>query len=319
MLTKEEILQQVKVLSATGVLAKDELLAAYDERLGKSTEKSKAAKILYYLGGGIVFLGISIFLGQHWPVLNSVTKISSTLGTGIAAYYLSLFVATDKRTKAMSVAFALISALVTPIGLYVTFDIAGYNTQSYGLQSLIFAILFIVYLLSQFILKEKIFLLFSVIFASSFFYHFNYFLITDAPYFIDWNLYGYLILVIGLSYLLLGNYFCPNGYRSLAWFFYGLGSLFFLAGAFLLGDWKPDQNLFWESIFLVLVFGMLFASVRVKSRAMLSISTFFLMVYLIKITAEYFSNSLGWPLAMVVAGLLVIAAGYLFFTLKKSI
>jgi hypothetical protein len=34
------------------------------------------------------------------------------------------------------------------------------------------------------------------------------------------------------------------------------------------------------------------------------------MIYILKITGEYFQDGLGWPLALVLAGLALIAVGY---------
>ena len=76
--------------------------------------------------------------------------------------------------------------------------------------------------------------------------------------------------------------------------------------------------MFWELIYPGLVFGTLFLSVHVKSKAFLTWGTLFLMAYLLKITSEYFSSGLGWPLALVLAGLMLIGTGYMSFSLKKK-
>ena len=47
-------------------------------------------------------------------------------------------------------------------------------------------------------------------------------------------------------------------------------------------------------------------------------SSMYLMAYILKITAEYFTDSLGWPLALVLTGLALIAIGYLHFNLKSK-
>jgi len=42
------------------------------------------------------------------------------------------------------------------------------------------------------------------------------------------------------------------------------------------------------------------------------------MAYILKITFEYFSSGLGWPLALVIAGLAMIGVGYMSISLKKK-
>jgi hypothetical protein len=91
---------------------------------------------------------------------------------------------------------------------------------------------------------------------------------------------------------------------------YAFGSLGFLGAALALGGWAPEQNVFWELIFPLLVFGIIFLSIYVKSRAFLVFGSLFLIGYIFKLTGEYFSNTLGWPLALVLAGLLIMGVGY---------
>jgi hypothetical protein len=63
---------------------------------------------------------------------------------------------------------------------------------------------------------------------------------------------------------------------------------------------------------------LVYASVHVKSKALLTFGSLFLGAYLVKITSEYFSDSLGWPLALVIAGLLLMAVGYVTLRLKRT-
>jgi len=46
--------------------------------------------------------------------------------------------------------------------------------------------------------------------------------------------------------------------------------------------------------------------------------TIFLMAYILKITSEYFSTGLGWPIALVIAGLAMIGVGFMSFSIKKK-
>jgi hypothetical protein len=42
------------------------------------------------------------------------------------------------------------------------------------------------------------------------------------------------------------------------------------------------------------------------------------MIYILKITHEYFSKDLGWPLALVLVGFFMIAIGYFSFYLNRK-
>lgn len=320
---KEEILQYIKMLSEQKVITKSELDTAFNSGsvVTEETSLTKAvglADIMYYIGGAIVFLGIAILVTQNWAVLNFTTRVLATLGAGVTAYFVGIFFIRKKQTETVGSAFFLISALVIPIGLSVVFEHAGFNVYGLGYQSLISVILFAMYLLSYFVFRKIIFILFSILFATWFFFSFMGFITLNIPMFDGWRFSAYRILVAGISYMLLGYAFSKNKYASLKGFLYGFGILGFLGSALILGGWKPDQSIFWELIYPVIVFGTLFVSVYIKDKAFLTFGTIFLMVYILKITSEYFSSGLGWPLALVIAGLSMIGVGYMSLTLKRK-
>jgi len=323
MATKEEVLQYIRMLAEQKVITKDELIEAYDSGSGIKqdialTKKLGVTRILYYIGGAIVFLGISILLWQNWSTLGFGTKVLATLGSGIAAYFVGLLFSRDERTETADSAFYLISALVTPIGLWVVFDNAGFDASSYGSQSLISGIMLGTYLLSLFVFRKNVFTLFSILFGTWLFFSLTSWMVGGAPYSNDWKFYMYRVLVAGVAYMLMGYAFSKNERTPLSEFLYGFGILGFLGAALALGEWEPNQNVFWELIYPGLVFGALFLSVHIKNKAFLTWGTLFLMAYILKITSEYFSTGLGWPLALVIAGLAMIGVGYMSLSIKKK-
>lgn len=305
------------------VITKEDLEVAYD--LGSGTKENNhsikkigIAEILYYIGGGIVFLGITILIFQNWSTLNVATKILATFGASIAAYFVGLLFDREERTRNISSAFYLIFALVAPIGLYVVFDSAGFNTGGYGLQSLTWAIILSSCLLSYMLFKKNIFVFFSIIFGTLLFFSFTSFIINNSLYFQDFKFNEYRILIAGLSYILIGYAFSKSERVPLSAFLYGFGILGFLGSALALGGWSPEQNIFWELIFPVLVFGAIFISINIKSKAFLTWGTIFLMAYILKITSEYFSSGLGWPLVLVISGLAMIGIGSISISIGKK-
>lgn len=327
-MNKEDVLRQIRQLSAQGLITKDEMAAAYDagtrgdSKLAE-TQRVGISSILYYVGGAIVFLGISVLVGQHWKALTDATKILSTLGSGIAAYLAGLFLSRNKRLEIASQAFYLISALVTPLGLHVAFDVAGLDAGSAGVQSLISGILLVTYLLSYVVHRRTVFTLFNVIFGTWLFFSFTSVLVGSHPKSwwdfsgFWWDFCAYRVLCTGLAYGFLGYAFKDTSQRALTGALYGFGVFYFLGAALALGNWKPNQNIFWELAFPGLVFGVMFLSVHLKSKAFLTFGSLYLMTYIMKITTEYFKDSLGWPLALVVTGLGLIGIGYLHVNLKQ--
>lgn len=323
MTTKQEALEYIKMLATQKIVTKEELDAAF--AAGAELKIEAPAKkqfgmteILYYIGGAIVFLGVAILLGQNWATLGFFTKVAVTLGFSIAAYFAGLIFSRDERSNSISVAFYLISALLAPGGLWIVFNHAGLDASSFGTQSVIAGILFITYLLSYFVLQKNIFIVFSLLFGTWLFFSFTSFIVGSNPSLSQATFNEYRILTAGLSYILLGYTFSQRGHPIIGGVLYNFGIFGFLAAALGLGGFYPHQNVFWELIFPGLVFAVLFLSVYIKSKAFLAWGTFFLMAYIIKITAEYFATGLGWPLALMMAGFAIIAVGYLSLWLKKK-
>lgn len=318
---KKELLKHIQDLASQQAITKDEVNSAFDAGIYGDAEKvshqSGISHILYYIGGAVVFLGISVLIWQHWTALSGATKILSTLGSGIAAYMAAVFFSREDRLEVTSRAFYFISALVMPLGLHVTFYVSGLDTGSLGVQSIVSGILLATFLLSYSVNHKTVFVLFNIIFGIRLFFSFTSFLVSGLPGY-GWEFSAYRVLYTGLAFTLLGYYFTETPHRALRGALYGFGVFCFLGAALALGDWKPHQNVFWELIFPGLIFGVMFLSVYLKSKSFLTFGSLYLIAYIFKITEEYFAESLGWPLVLVLTGLGLIAIGYLHFNLKRK-
>lgn len=323
---KEEALQYIKMLAQQKIVTKEEINAAYNSAIqdndSLTTEKEKIGinEILYGIGVMIILLGVAIFLTQNWSTLGFLTKLLTTLGVGIAAYAAAVILSRDQKTESISSPLYLIFAALMPVGIWTIIGQAGFNADSFGWQSFISGIMLTVFLLSLWIFRKNIFIFFSTVFGTWFFFSLTSWM-ADASFGNEWRFYLYRWLATGVVYLLMGHYFSKNVQServALCGFFYSFGSLLFLGSALLLGGWRPDQNILWELIYPILVFGILFLSVRIKSKSFLIWGTLFLIFYVLKITSEYFSSGLGWPLTLVIAGLAMIVIGYVAFTVNKK-
>lgn len=320
---KQQLLEEVKQAGLQHSLSEQELLVAFRgtdlPSVPSSVTSSRhisIANILYYIGGGIVCIGIAILIGQNWEVLSTTTRILVTFGVAVMAYVAGVLLMRDERFEGLGQAFHLIAAIVLPVGVFTVFDAAHINLESLGIISLIFLIIFLVYLASTLLFKKTMFLLFAIAHGTILFFVFTQFLLAQNPIY-DWHIDAYRIVVVGLSYMLFGYYYSTRSFSALSGLLYSLGSIGFLGATMSLGGWSPDQNLFWEAIFPLLVFGIIYLSIYVKSRSFLVFGSLFLMGYILKITAEYFSQGLGWPLALVIAGFFLMAVGYLTVYLNR--
>lgn len=320
-MNKQDLLSEIATMSREGTITADELSTAFNA--GKNVAGSDAVimrrrvtitDVLYFIGGGIVFLGIVLLVGQNWAYLNSLAKILVTLGSAVAAYVIAALFHRKPNLKLPSTAFFMISGLLFPVGAMVLLHIAGIDWTTSGSQAIISAILLIIFFASGFIFKKSIFLFFSIVFATWLFEAGSFFLFKD----LFMNLFAYTVLTIGLAYMLLGRYFSDKVESAFSGWLYGFGAVGFLGAAFILGGNRPTANAFWQVLFPFLDFGIIFLSVYWRSKAFLVFGSIFLMVYIIKITTEYFSQSLGWPFALVLAGLLLMAIAYMGLYLNRK-
>ena len=321
-MNKSDLLQAITASAKEGLVSQEEIVNAYNEGIagdisGRTSENRVGiSQILYYLGGGVVAVGISIFIEQNWETLSVFTRILSTLGAGIMAYIIGVVLSRADRHASWGQAFHLIAALVLPIGLFVTLDQLGVEISE-GITSGVFALLSVWYLLSYHVFRKNIFMLFGVIFTTLLFFALTDFLASGTVISHEGDFISYQFLITGMTYILLGYAFVHRQEAPLTKYLYSFGIVFLLGAALSLGGYAPEQNWFWEIIFPGLALGATFLSLPLHSRAFLIFGALFLVGYIFKITGEYFTEGLGWPLALVLAGFALIAVGALFVRLNN--
>ncbi len=320
---KQQLLQELRSSLAAGEISQAELMELTNSQEAVPVLEAGAARhaslsqVMYYLGGAIVFLGISILLGQNWEYFNAGVKVSVTLGSAIAAFVVAVLLLGYPNLKGVAQAFFLLSALVFPLGMYVTVDKMGFDLVSVGVQLVIWLVMFALFLAAFFKFKSQVLAFFAILFATGVFSLAVDFIVGQsfAPMS---KVVEYKVLVAGLAYLSLGYYLSQTSQKALTGFLYGFGVFGFLASSLALGGWNPDQNAFWELVFPFLVFGVIILSVFLKSKSFLVFGSLFLVGYIFKLTGEYFQQSLGWPLALVIAGFLVMLVGFYAVRLSKK-
>ena len=301
-----------EVLSFVGEVERKEVLHG-----GAREEGLSVTQILYYIGGAIVVVGIAVFVGQKWNELSSFFRIFMTLGSGIACFVAAALLSVDLRLGRLPDAFHLMAALLFPTGIFVTLNELGFRGGDWG-PGLIFLSLAAAYALASVVYRRNLLFLFTIIFGTI-----ATLLLTDAmvagePIFDGGRYAAYRILGIGLSYCVFAYAWRDTPRRELSGVLYGFGSLGVLASALALGGWKPDAYLAWEITYPGLAFGAMFLSLWLRSRSMLVFGAIAVMAYIGKITAEYFADSLNWPLMLILAGFVLIGMGYLTYHLNRK-
>jgi CHASE2 domain-containing sensor protein len=92
------------------------------------------------------------------------------------------------------------------------------------------------------------------------------------------------------------------------------GSAGFLGACFA----QVDGSIIWQLLFFILAIGGLAFSILLKSKGVLVVSTLFLIAHFVYITSEYFADSIGWPISLVVLGFAFIGLGYVSININKK-
>ncbi len=320
---KQQLLLELHQMAAAGQISRQEVLGFFPPAIPLPEDSMKTqmnlSEIMYYLGGAIVFLGISVLAYQNWDSFSSSLRILVTLGSSIACFITASLLNRYEGFKKLSQAFFLISGMLAPLGLNVAFKESEIDINSDTIQLLIYLILTFIFFGSLWLFRQTILLFFGIVFATGFFHFIINLLVGQNLQASDYTkIWEYRIFVGGLAWMILGYYFRQTSYKAITGALYALGVLAFLGSAMALGGWQPEQNAFWELIYPLLVFGVIFLSVYVKSKIFLIFGSLFLIGYILKLTGEYFSSGLGWPLALVLAGLVIMGVGYYAFRLNKK-
>ena len=315
---KEQLLHELRRHVQMGSITESEFRSVFsdtEESLSSSHKKRfslNVINVLYGIGGLIIFTGIVALIVQNWEELPTVARILITLGMAIVLYISSVLVTSKGYNVLAQILFA-VSYVFFPLGIGVSLYEFEVEIGTGG-ASFILLCLTLLATVSYFILKRMaVNTLFAIIFGTSTAYTFLTYALSNASR-VDGDVYLYLTLVLGLSHGLLGYVMrssADTATRKLGQLLYATGSLGALVPAVALGG-------IWDVLAMFVIVAVFLLSVYVHSRGMLALGSTFLIIYLFKITAEYFSGSVGWPVALIFIGVATIAIAIGTFKINQK-
>ncbi len=268
-------------------------------------------KILYVIGAVIVIMGIMSLAGQVWDVIGAVGRILLTFGLGIVFAVLGSALFKLKPDEKIGAVFHLIGGVLIPIGVAVIFN--EFDINSIWLSVFASLILSVFYAGLAYVHRHPILTLYTIFYSTSTLYLFTSALLDVSYIGIEGTIFGYLTMVVGFGYLLLSRAFKYTWNEHLTGALNFLGGLgIFGSGFFLMFEYR-----IWEFLLFVLICGGLYLAVSLKSRSILMLSTVSLVIHMTYITSEYFADSIGWPISLVILGFLFIGLGYASITINK--
>lgn len=326
-MNKEELFQELSAKIAIGDISREEVMSKLNLGLAPTTapendqrtekfSRSSVTKMFYVLGAAIVVIGIVIFVAGIWVDIGSFGRILVTLGLGLLMAAIGSVLLKQKPEDKIGLIFHSIAGMFIPGGAMVTVS-ELFFANVVSLQwpiAITFGIIFGFYLILNTIHKQAILTFFTIANGTVFIYLLIASIIGDSAYFELGDVYLYLTMALGVTYLLLGRVFRDGWNKGLVNALYLFGVTGFLGAAFS----QVIDSLPWQLLYFLIVLGGLFLSVYLKSRSILIMSTLFLIAHISYITSVYFADSVGWPISLVILGFVFIGLGYTSVTINKE-
>jgi len=303
MTTKQEALAQIAAIAKQHGLTHAETLAAL-RATPQQRENSIISKLFSYLGAVFILAGIGAFVAVNWGSMNSAARVIITLGSGFCAFTLGVIFARDEARRNFIPPLMLFAAFLETGGLFVLIDEYFGSGNNWRLACLVvFSSIGIQQFFTYLSLRMPV-LLFNTLWAWMIFTSVAFDMLGIDT---EWNatLIGLMLLLIGYGLQGVSEHFVIRP----CYFF---GSLLFLSGIFWV---LIDTPL--EILYIGICGFMMFVSVVVQSVTILVVSVISMLSFISYFTARHFADSVGWPITLIVIGVLFFAVGLAAVKLKK--
>lgn len=290
---RESALARIVALAEQHGITGDEIAARLAVAETPARQSGNVKALLGYTGGSFVFAGLGLLVSMLWPDIGAAQRVVITLGPGLVAFVLGFLCVADARFAKAATPLFLVAGFMQPTGLFVFLAEFVPKAGDPELAALIvFAVLALQQGLAFLQLRRASLLFLALIFWLAFVGT------TLAWLEVAEEL---VAITVGLSALLLARSAAMRGYHAITPFWYFTGSVLLLGGVFLAVEGEP-----FEMVYLGVNGFLVFLSIRLASRALLVAGVVGLIVYLSYFTYEYFADVIGWPVAMIVMGMVMI-------------
>lgn len=312
--TKEQIINIVKSGIADKIVSKDDLSFIFElsEAKNKKSGIESFANIFYIIGGLIIFIGATILVSMFWRDMNILGKFTFTLGIALVSY-ISAILLNKRNSRILSQILFFLSSVLMPSGVFLMMIDMG-NRISTETVVIVFSIMFGLFFLAHHITKKSILILINSIYLSTI-----YFAVLSLIGIGRSVEFRFAIIILSLSFLFFNIFYLSkiqlkdekdkkdkNAVSNII--------NFFSSGAFF-GTMLAFGTIA-DLLMIPLLFAGFYLGIFIKNKIILFNSAIFTMAYIIKISAIHFSGIMGWPILLILLGVIMIGIG--LYTIKIS-
>lgn len=288
---RNDALASIVALARKHQIGIADIAAALSEEPARGT--GVLVRVLSYIGATFVFAGIATFIAMQWDELGSAARVVVSLGSGLALFALALVALHDERYRIAATPLFIAAAVLIPVGLMVTFDEYGGDGDASTAWLITSAVVTAQFGLTYWRYRRTALLLITLFFGLSFW------AVALDKVGLDGEL---TVMTLGAMALLLACALRKGDHAILAPLGFVFGAWAFLWGLFALVEGSIA-----ELLFLAVACALVYLGVRLRSRSLNVVSIAAILAYTGYVTGEYFADSVGWPLALIVFGLIMIA------------
>lgn len=163
---KKEILRELSEKMTKGEITREDLMSYVGPVASDSQEEDKenkkwfasfsVNKLLYVLGTVIAIIGIIAFVAQIWDDIGSLGRVLITLGFGFLMALIGSVLLREKPGTSIGEIFHIVGGVLIPGGVMVFLSEFDLIRESMWPVALAFAVVFVFYLLLNFVYKNPI-------------------------------------------------------------------------------------------------------------------------------------------------------------------
>lgn len=294
---RDAALATIAALAAEHGLSLEDLRGALESRAApeKRPRQGVIGRVFAWLGGTFVLAGLCVLVGTLWGDMNLAERVIVSLGTGLVAFVLAYMASLYPGRERLVTPLFLIAVLTEPVGIVVILQ-----EFSTGRNETLGALAVAGVMTLQCVLFLARVRRSSVVFAAL---GFGGVAVSAALALVgieeEFN-----ALIVGVSYFLVTLAVARTEHEPITplWFF--------LSSGLILGSWfgivegGPA-----EITELLLIAGCIWLSTVLRSRTLLATGTIALLVYVGYFSGRHFADSVGWPLLLILLGVLMMGIG----------
>jgi hypothetical protein len=254
------------------------------------------------VGGIFILCGLGFFIETFWADMNAAARIILYLGSGLVLLLLALVFIENTDYEKTTLPLFLLAALFQSGGILVAFDELGTGGDPQLAVLAMTVVMLVQCLLVYRVHRLAVHVFLSMLFAACTIYNF-----LDIIG-LDWAVQGTLT---GAAVLAAAFRLNRSFYGAMAPFWFLAGGIMTGYGVFNLLEDTPVHILY-----VGYAGGIIYLSTLARSRMLLFTGTCAMIGYLGWFTSEYFADSIGWPLVLIIIG--VVFIGFSVFAVKIS-